>query len=170
MTDTPTEPPAGPPIDLARITLARAKAVTRASTPAPAKRRRTTLASYSNDRDPQPLDSVLQAWVRDQGFESEMGSGSLVARWPEIVGDQLADHVQPDGVRDTEAGRELLLRADSTAWATQVRLLLPEIKGRIAALLGAGVVDRIRVTGPAPPRGPAGPRRVPGRGPRDTYG
>lgn len=162
--------PTDPPVDLARMTLARAKAVTRASAPTPAKRRRPTAPSYSNDRDPQPVDTVLQQWVRDQGYESEMGSGSLVARWPEIVGDQLADHVQPDGVRETETGRELLLRADSTAWATQVRLLLPEIHGRIRLLLGAGVVDRIRVTGPAPPRGPAGPRRVPGRGPRDTYG
>lgn len=152
------------------MALARAKAVTRAAAPSAPKRRRPTTPSYSNDRDPQPVDSVLQAWVRDQGYESEMGSGSLVARWTEIVGDQVADHVQPDGVRDTEAGRELLLRADSTAWATQVRLLLPDIQGRIRLLLGAGVVDRIRVTGPAPPRGPSGPRRVPGRGPRDTYG
>lgn len=116
------------------------------------------------------MDAVLHAWLRDHGYEEQVGSGSLIARWPEIVGDQLADHVTPDSVRETETGRELLLRADSTSWATQVRLLIPQIHGRISTLLGAGVVDRIKVTGPAPPTRNPGPRRVPGRGPRDTYG
>jgi predicted nucleic acid-binding Zn ribbon protein len=156
-------------VDLARLSVARARAASKAAPQRPTRRTRTH-ASYTNDRDPQTLDSVLRHWVRDQGFEAEMGTGSLIARWVEIVGPQLADHVQPDGVRETDTGRELLLRADSTSWATQVKLLLPQIQGRIRALLGAGVVDRVRVTGPAPPRGPAGPRRVPGRGPRDTYG
>ena len=112
----------------------------------------------------------MQRWLVDHGYEAQVGSGSLIARWPESVGDALADHVTPDSVRDTDTGRELLLRADSTAWATQVRLLLPQIHGRIVALLGSGVVDRIKVTGPAPPTRAMGPRRVPGRGPRDTYG
>ena len=112
----------------------------------------------------------MRNWLRDQGYEAQLGSGSLVARWAEIVGNQMADHVVPDSVRDTDDGRELVLRADSTAWATQVRLLIPQIHGRIRTLLGAGVVDRITVTGPAPPRRSPGPRRVPGPGPRDTYG
>lgn len=154
--------------DLAKAALARARASIRATAPKrnPARKR----AQYGDERDPQAIDAVLNGWLRDHGYESQVGSGSLVARWPEIVGDQLADHVTPDSVRETEQGRELLLRADSTAWATQVRLLIPQILGRIAGLLGAGVVDRIKVTGPAPPKSNPGPRRVPGRGPRDTYG
>lgn len=154
--------------ELARAALARAKASSRA-TPSkqPPSRRRV---QYGDDRDPQTVDKVMQGWLRDHGYESQVGSGSLIARWPEIVGDQMADHVTPEAVRESEDGRELLLRADSTAWATQVRLLLPQIHGRIATLLGSGVVDRIKVTGPAPPTRAMGPRRVPGRGPRDTYG
>lgn len=153
--------------DLARTALARAKATARSTPAKQAPRRRP---QYGDDRDPLTLDSVLQGWLRDHGYESQVGSGSLIARWPEIVGDQLADHVVPDSVRDTTDGRELWLRADSTAWATQVRLLIPQIHGRIRTLLGAGVIDRIKVTGPAPPQRITGPRRVPGRGPRDTYG
>lgn len=163
-----TELPKDQTSELARAALARAKANSR-STPtskAPSRRR----PQYGDDRDPQTIDNVMQGWLRDHGYESQVGSGSLIARWNEIVGEQLADHVTPEAVRDTDDGRELLLRADSTAWATQVRLLLPQIHGRIATLLGAGVVDRIRVTGPAPPKRAMGPRRVPGRGPRDTYG
>lgn len=153
--------------DLARTALARAKATARS---APTKKAPVRRPQYGDDRDPQTVDKVMQAWLRDHGYESQVGSGSLIARWPEIVGEALADHVVPDSVRDTDDGRELWLRADSTAWATQVRLLIPQILGRIATLLGSGVVDRVKVTGPAPPKRNPGPRRVPGRGPRDTYG
>ena len=154
--------------DLASAAIARAKASSRAKPArgAPPRRR----PQYADDRDPKTLDTVLQGWLRDHGYESQVGSGSLIARWPEIVGDQVADHVTPDSVQETDAGRELILRADSTAWATQVRILVPQIHWRIATLLGAGVVDRIKVMGPAPPKRAMGSRRVPGRGPRDTYG
>lgn len=150
--------------------LARAKASARSAPPATGRPRGNRRVQYADDRDPQAIDAVMRTWLRDQGYEAQVGSGSLVARWPEIVGQQLADHVIPDSVRDSGEGRELVLRADSTAWATQVRLLIPQILGRIRTLLGAGVVDRITVTGPAPPRRSPGPRRVPGPGPRDTYG
>jgi predicted nucleic acid-binding Zn ribbon protein len=153
--------------DLARTALARAKASARAT---PTKKAPVRRVQYGDDRDPQTIDTVMQGWLRDHGYESQVGSGSLVARWPEIVGETLADHVVPEAVRETADGRELVLRADSTAWATQVRLLIPTIHGRIRSLLGAGVVDRIRVSGPVPPARNPGPRRVPGRGPRDTYG
>lgn len=161
--------------DLARAMIARAKGSARQApaTPSSATRSRKS-ASYSSartdDRDPQRVDDVLRRWVRDQGVEAEIGAGGLAALWEEIVGPEMADHVVPDGVTETDSGRELLLRAESTAWATQVRVLIPGIQQRITATLGAGIVDCIKVVGPAPPRGASGPRRVPGRGPRDTYG
>ena len=62
------------------------------------------------------------------------------------------------------------MTADSTAWATQVRLLAPQLVRRLNAELGDGTVRRVKVRGPAPPR-QRGAWRVPGgRGPRDTYG
>lgn len=116
------------------------------------------------------MDEVLRRWVRDHGVEAEIGAGGLAALWEDIVGSDVAGHVVPDGVTEVDGARELLLRADSTAWATQVRLLSPQIQVRIREALGPGIVDRIKVLGPAPPRRPSGPRRVPGPGPRDTYG
>lgn len=155
--------------DLARTMFTRAGATTRRAS-APPKTSRTYSGAHQDDRDPKPVDEVLQRWVRDHGVSAEVGTGSVIARWEEIVGADLADHVTADSVQQTPEGPELLLRAESTAWATQVRLLAPNILGRIRTLLGPGVVDRLKVVGPAPPKGPAGPRRVPGRGPRDTYG
>lgn len=161
--------------DLARAMIARAKwSAKHAPSPGPSTAKSRKPAGFSgartDDRDPQRVDDVLRRWVRDQGVEAEIGAGGLLALWEEIVGPEMADHVVPDGVTETESGRELLLRAESTAWATQVRMLIPGIQQRITQTLGVGIVDRIKVVGPAPPRTASGPRRVAGRGPRDTYG
>ena len=51
-----------------------------------------------------------------------------------------------------------------------MRLLLPQLRQAIDRAVGTGVVADISVVGPQAPSWTAGPRRVPGRGPRDTYG
>jgi len=68
-----------------------------------------------------------------------------------------------------EAGR-LTCVAESTAWATQIRLMSRALLDRIADELGAGVVTTLHVQGPTAPDWRHGPLRVTGRGPRDTYG
>jgi predicted nucleic acid-binding Zn ribbon protein len=64
----------------------------------------------------------------------------------------------------------LVVQADSTAWATQVRLLVPTLLRRLAEVLGEGVVGQVQVRGPAAPSWRKGRLRVRGEGPRDTYG
>jgi predicted nucleic acid-binding Zn ribbon protein len=92
--------------------------------------------------------------------------GSVFGRWEEIVGRDLAAHTRPDHFADGE----LAVTADSTAWATQVRLLAPALVARLNTELGDGTVRRVKVRGPAPPR-QRGAWRVPGsKGPGDTYG
>jgi predicted nucleic acid-binding Zn ribbon protein len=92
--------------------------------------------------------------------------GSVFGRWAEIVGHDLAAHTRPDSFADGE----LAVTADSTAWATQVRLLAPMLVRRLNSELGDGSVLRVKVRGPAPPRQRGG-WRVPGsKGPGDTYG
>lgn len=90
----------------------------------------------------------------------------VLANWPELVGPEVADHVR---VERFEEGR-LLLRADSTAWATQMRLLQATVERRLREQLGEGVVESVQVLGPDAPSWRFGSRRIPGRGPRDTYG
>jgi predicted nucleic acid-binding Zn ribbon protein len=62
-----------------------------------------------------------------------------------------------------------VVRTSSTAWAEQLRLMMPVLRTALDAHVGAGVVRDIKVVGPAPPR-TRGRLRVRGRGPRDTYG
>jgi predicted nucleic acid-binding Zn ribbon protein len=120
-----------------------------------------------DDRDPQPLTSALGRLMWEQGWEVEAAVHGVMARWPSIVGAEIAQHCKPESYTDTE----LTVRTDSTAWATQVRLLAPELVRRLNAELGDGTVTRVNVQGPNAPSWRKGPRTVRGgRGPRDTYG
>src|SRR5450755_1823078 len=117
--------------------------------------------------DPQPLTAALDALISDQGWALAAATGSVFGRWAQIVGADLAAHTTPDTLSDGE----LTVTADSTAWATQLRLLAGQLVRRLNVELGDGAVRRVKVRGPASaPRRP-GEWRVRGsRGPRDTYG
>ncbi len=83
------------------------------------------------------------------------------------MGPQLALHSKPESF---ESG-ELTVSADSPAWATQLRLMAPQLLKRLAEELGHNTVRHIRVNGPSgPPRRPGRLRvRLPAcSGPRDT--
>jgi predicted nucleic acid-binding Zn ribbon protein len=116
--------------------------------------------------DPQLLGQAIGGLLDDHGWQQRAAIGSVFGRWGEIVGPDLAAHTKPDSFADGE----LAVIADSTAWATQVRLLAPQLVRRLNAELGDGTVRRVWVRGPAPPRQRGGWRVPGGRGPRDTYG
>ena len=165
-TGTPPDPPRG--ADLARAALESARAARRKpSGPRSAPRRRRGWSGpRPDDRDPQPLGALASRLVADRGWNDRVSAGVVFARWAQLVGADVAEHAQPVSLQDGE----LLVRASSTAWATQLRLLQRQLIARITAGAGPGVVTRIRVQGPAAPNWVHGPRHVRGRGPRDTYG
>jgi predicted nucleic acid-binding Zn ribbon protein len=129
------------------------------------KRRRWSGAG-PDARDPQPLSSTLRSWVAGAGAGADLTKATLFGRWPEIVGADIADHCAPVSLVDGE----LLVQAESTAWATQIRMLATQLVRRINDEVGARSVTRIRARGPAAPSWKFGNRHVSGRGPRDTYG
>jgi predicted nucleic acid-binding Zn ribbon protein len=95
-----------------------------------------------------------------------LAHATLFGRWSEIVGGAIAAHAAPKSLVDGD----LLIEAESTAWATQLRMLAPTLMQRINGRVGRGTVGRIRVQGPTGPSWRFGNRSVPGRGQRDTYG
>lgn len=117
-------------------------------------------------RDPQRIGQVFQRLLRSRAWEQQVATGSVVANWSEIVGDDISLHCP---VESFSAG-VLVVRADSTAWAQQMRLLLPVLAKRIDDEVGAGAVTQILIKGPAGPSWKHGRFSVRGRGPRDTYG
>ena len=97
--------------------------------------------------DPQPLAAAIGGLLSDQGWKEQAAVGSVFSNWAQIVGPDLAAHTRPDGFADGE----LAIAADSTAWATQVRLLASALVRRLNSELGAGTVRRVKVRGPAGP-------------------
>ena len=122
--------------------------------------------SSASSRDPQLVGSVVEDFLAESGWERSAALARLAASWPEVVGPDVAAHVVVESWTDGE----LVLRADSTAWATQVRLLTDSLRRQIEQAVGEGLVGGITVRGPDAPSWRAGPRVVKGRGPRDTYG
>ena len=130
------------------------------------RRRRRWSGAKPDERDPQPLGRLAARLAATRGWATRLAGGQVFGKWAALVGAEVAEHTEL--VALTEG--ELTVRADSTAWATQLRLLQRQLLVKIAAEVGNGVVTRLKVQGPSAPSWRHGPRHVPGRGPRDTYG
>ncbi|MDQ2796390.1 MAG: DciA family protein [Actinomycetota bacterium] len=134
-----------------------------------ASRKRGGYSSAGPDpiRDPQPVGALLSGLVQDQGWERPLAEARVFAEWSLLVGADVAGHASPQSLRDGE----LRITAESTAWATQLRLLASTLLARLVAELGPHVVTKLLITGPVAPSWKHGGRSVRGaRGPRDTYG
>ncbi|MFC4603817.1 DUF721 family protein [Rhodococcus kronopolitis] len=117
-------------------------------------------------RDPQTFGSLTSSIAKTRGWSSKVTEGTVLGRWPQVVGEDIADHANPTGLRDGV----LSISAESTAWATQLRMMQPQILAKIAAAVGDGVVTTLRIAGPTAPSWRKGELHIRGRGPRDTYG
>ena len=142
--------------------------------------------AHPDDRDPQTLDATLGRLIAEQGWNRDLRMHAVFSRWELIVGREVAQHATPvsfvpakdgagdeagDGEGEGRAGGHVVVQTDSTAWATQMRLLAATVVRRLNEELGDGTVARIEVRGPAAPSWRKGRRSVrDGRGPRDTYG
>jgi predicted nucleic acid-binding Zn ribbon protein len=131
-----------------------------------ARPRRPRQRGRARRDDPQPLSAALDELLGEQGWRLSAAVGSVFGRWDQLVGPDVAAHTRPDRFADGE----LVVIADSAAWATQVRLLAATLVRRLNTDLGHGTVTRVVVRGPAPPRR-MGQLRVRGtRDHNDDYG
>jgi predicted nucleic acid-binding Zn ribbon protein len=168
-----TPEPSG--VDLARVALRAAKEAARARGDAAQQksqaRRGGGLRSGArrDGRDPMALGSAINRLITERGWETPAAVGGVMGRWPQIVGEDLARRCVPE--RYDEDERVLHVRCDSTAWATNLRLLAPQLVARLNEDLGHGTVRLLKVHGPGGSPHRYGPLRAPGStGPGDTYG
>jgi predicted nucleic acid-binding Zn ribbon protein len=112
------------------------------------------------------VGEAVQEFLITHGLDQRQQVARVLEGWAGLVGPDVAAHVIVEGFDDGN----LLLRADSTTWANQMRLLQATLERRLTEELGEGAVTAITVLGPDAPSWRFGSRRVPGRGPRDTYG
>ena len=146
--------------------LRRIRAAVRAGvTPKPRERKQTKPAA-TGGRDPLMVGDAVQEFLVTHGLDQRQQVARVLEGWSGLVGPDVAAHVVVEGFEEGN----LLLRADSTTWANQMRLLQATLERRLLEELGEGAVRTITVLGPEAPSWRYGMRRVQGRGPRDTYG
>ncbi|UUZ61091.1 DUF721 domain-containing protein [Nocardioides sp. B-3] len=134
--------------------------------PSPARSLKSS-GAHPDDRDPQLLDSAMKRMISQHGWELDLRVQAVFGRWAELVGEEVASHCTPESLAETR----LIVRTDSTARATQLKLLTPTIVKRLNVELGDGIVTVIDIRGPHLPNWKKGRFTTrDGRGPRDTYG
>ena len=129
-------------------------------------RRRRWSGPGPDARDPELLGAATMGLARTRGWTDKVAEGSVFGQWETVVGDQIAEHAVPSSLHDGV----LTIEAESTAWATQLRMVQAQVLAKIAAAVGDGVVTSLKIVGPKAPNWRKGKLHISGRGPRDTYG
>jgi len=91
---------------------------------------------------PTALSGELAKVARRPGWGERLGAVRIWAAWEGMVGAEFAAHCEPVRL----AGRILVVRAESPAWATQLRYLTAQLIEQADIALGPGSVREVRVT------------------------
>ena len=121
---------------------------------------------FEKGRDPITALSSVDTLVSDFSWSVDLAEGDLHNQWAAVVGEDTAKNSAPEDLVDAV----LTVRCVSTAWATQLRLISRDILERLNVDYPALKIETLKILGPDAPSWKKGPRSVPGRGPRDTYG
>jgi predicted nucleic acid-binding Zn ribbon protein len=121
---------------------------------------------FGAGRDPRGLGETINSLTAQLGWNSPMAQSDLLGSWIELAGEETAKHSTPAGIDEGI----LTVHCESTAWATQLRMMRVEIMTHIMQKFPDAGIAAIRFQGPNAPSWKKGPRSIPGRGPRDTYG
>lgn len=121
----------------------------------PRERRVTVPAAGSDDDDPvlgedgtlvggsppSRIGELVRALAGRRRWGERLEGAVVFRRWSDLVGPQLAGRCEPVRL----AGGVLTIRAESSAWATEVRYLAGTLTDRAAEVLRPGLVRQVRV-------------------------
>ncbi|MBL3699470.1 DUF721 domain-containing protein [Leucobacter luti] len=122
--------------------------------------------AFGSGRDPRALADVIATMAGEMGWSLELEQARIIEEWPEFAGEATADHTTVIGI----SHGVLQVQCDSTTWATELRRLRAEMLTRLLREYPDSEIRDVRFLAPGAPSWRHGPRTVPGRGPRDTYG
>ncbi|MDR1151979.1 MAG: DciA family protein [Bifidobacteriaceae bacterium] len=94
------------------------------------------------------MGDALDNLVTERGWESQLRDAEVMARFSDVVGADIAAHATPRSFDDDV----LVIQAVDAVWATQLRLLIPQLLARYADVLGTGSVTAIHIVGPSAPK------------------
>ena len=90
--------------------------------------------SEPND-DPVTLDSAMSHLLRRLKMTTPDAVGSVFAAWDDLVGADIARHIQPVKLDE----KVLYVEATDAAWATQFRFLESDVRRRLVQRTGASI-------------------------------
>jgi len=91
---------------------------------------------------PHRVVDDLDQLLRRAGAPGAVAPTAIWAHWDEAVGAAVAAHARPLSVK----GSTLVVGVDTPAYATQLRLLAPQLLKRVAEFGGTGAINAIEVT------------------------
>jgi len=115
-----------------------------------ARRRLSRPAVPGELGEPVSIGDAAALVGNELGLAEPRSLAQLDDAWPDVVGDAVAQHSRPRGVRNGV----LEIIVDAPAWATQLRYLEADLVDRASRLVGPGVVSAVRVTVDQAPSGP----------------
>ena len=121
---------------------------------------------FTPGRDPRSVGDAVAGMTKEAGWDTRLSQEELVLRWAELAGEDTARHASPVALSEGT----LTIQCDSTAWAKQLQFMRSQLLTRILERHPDAGITTLRFIGPDVPSWKWGPRAIPGRGPRDTYG
>jgi predicted nucleic acid-binding Zn ribbon protein len=92
-------------------------------------------------RAPTPVGELLGQVVTRRRWGQRLETAAVFSLWDRLVGEETARRCEPVRVE----GRTLVIRAESSTWATEITYLVDRILDKSEDVIGAGVIDDIRV-------------------------
>lgn len=117
-------------------------------------------------REPVTVSRVFSTIAKEKAWTPHLKAAQLSTHWADVVGEANAAHTRVVSFKDGE----LVIRATSTTWLTQLKYMIPQLKKTISSYLAPVEVTSIVVKGPNSYTFKRGKYSVKGRGPRDTWG
>lgn len=93
-------------------------------------------------RSPEELGDLLPDLVRDRGWGDRLEASTVVARWEDIAGPELARRCEPIRI----AGGTLVVQAVDQTWATQLKYMTSHLVERTNEVVGRELVREVRIT------------------------
>lgn len=118
-----------------------------------------TKSTTSKNRDPLLIGDALTEFVDNVGWQQPKALAQLHTQFADVVGAETAAHVVIEKYED----QELVLRADSTSWATQLKYLTPVLLEKLQAAVPELGISSVKVLPPTVKRSPGGWRVREGR-------
>lgn len=95
-------------------------------------------------RDPKSFCGILKNFASTSNWNSQLSIAKLRSSWHKVVGESIAKHCEISQV----VNGVLIVRAQSTVWATQLSYLIPQLKEKINNNLENIEIKEIKVIGP----------------------